>query len=233
MVLALSIVIIGAVLQGSVGFGLGPFAVPLLVLLDARFVPGPLLFTSIFLNGLIFFRERKQIDKEGFKWTLGGRLLGTLIGMGLLLMIPKEHLSLMFAVMILLAVILSAGGIKLKMTWKDLLSAGTLSGIMATTSAIGGAPLALIYQHNTGPRLRATLSAVFVFGTIIAVAALILIGRFGWLELKLGCLILPGALVGFYFSRFAALVLDRGSLRPAILTVSAGAALVLVIQQIF
>jgi len=144
ILLALAIVILGAMLQGSVGFGLGPFAVPLLILIDRHFVPGPLLFTGIILNALIFYRERHEIDKPGFRWTISGRLAGTILGAGLLFVFPKDKLSLLFAVMILLAVLLSISGIKMKMSAKNLFSAGTLSGIMATTASIGGAPMALI-----------------------------------------------------------------------------------------
>ena len=50
LLLAISVVTIGSVIQGSVGFGLGPLAVPLLVLLDPIFVPGPLILAALLLE---------------------------------------------------------------------------------------------------------------------------------------------------------------------------------------
>jgi len=42
VILAFFIVTPGSMLQGSVGFGLGLVCVPLLVLIDPVFIPGPL-----------------------------------------------------------------------------------------------------------------------------------------------------------------------------------------------
>ncbi len=50
---AILIVVIGSILQGSIGFGLGPFSVPLLLLIDPVFVPGPLLLSALVLTILI------------------------------------------------------------------------------------------------------------------------------------------------------------------------------------
>ena len=62
VLLAFGIAVSGAVLQGSVGFGLGLVGVPLLVLIDPVFVPGPLLLGAFLLNLLISLREQTAID---------------------------------------------------------------------------------------------------------------------------------------------------------------------------
>ena len=48
-----------------------------------------------------------------------------------------------------------------------------------------------------GARVRGTLSSLFLIGTIISLAALSLVGRFGREELRLTLALLPGALFGF------------------------------------
>ena len=54
----LSLVVgLGSLLQGSIGFGLGLFAVPFLVLIDPRLVPGPILLASGVLTILMVHRE--------------------------------------------------------------------------------------------------------------------------------------------------------------------------------
>ena len=52
----------GATLQGAVGFGLGLLSVPLLILIEPDFIPGPLILAAFFLNILVSLRERQSVD---------------------------------------------------------------------------------------------------------------------------------------------------------------------------
>jgi uncharacterized membrane protein YfcA len=135
--------------------------------------------------------------------------------------------------MVLIGVALSASGFRLSLIYRNLLGVGTLSGIMATTAAIGGPPLALVYQHLSGPELRGTLSSIFVIGSIIAILVLIYVERFGILELKLALLLFPGMILGFFISKHTAKILDRGFIRPAILLFSFLAGALLLIRAVF
>jgi uncharacterized membrane protein YfcA len=224
--------VLGATLQGSVGFGLGFVAVPLLAVIDPRYLPGPLLMAALVLTILLSWREHESIQFKGLTWVLVGRLLGALIGIRLLVMIPEEHLTLTFAVMVMLGVLLSVSGLRLDLNPKNLLGSGTLSGLMSTTSAIGGPPLALIYQYLKGPELRGTLSGIFVVGAIISILALSTIGYFGLFEFKLALLLLPGIITGFFLSKYTAMILDRGFIRPAILTFSMMSGIILLIKTL-
>lgn len=226
------IVILGSVVQGSVGIGLGPMAVPLLVLLNPVFIPGPLLLAAMLLTILMFSRERNSVDYEGFKWAISGRVLGTAAGAFILSMIPVDYLSLIFAVMVILAVLINASGIRFRVAAWSLLIAGALSGFMGTISAIGGAPMALIYQNQAGPKLRSTLSAIFIVGTVLAVLALIIIGKFAYRELLLAVLLMPGIVIGFVISNYTKNILDRGYIKMAVLIVSAVSALILIIRYL-
>jgi len=88
--MAFCIAVLGAILQGSVGFGLGLLGVPLLVLIDPVFIPGPLLLLAAFLlNLLISRRERMSIDFASVRWAVPGRILGAVLGAGLLALIPQ------------------------------------------------------------------------------------------------------------------------------------------------
>jgi len=222
----------GAVLQGSLGFGLGFITVPLLAFIDPRYLPGPLLLAALLLTILLAYREHKAIQFKGIKYALGGRLIGSFFGAQLLVVIPREHLALLFAIMVLIAVILSVSGFQLRLRNRNLLGAGTLSGLMATTSAIGGPPLAMIYQYFSGPELRGTLSGIFMIGTIISVTFLIMVDRFGMLELKLAIILFPGMITGFFISKYTARIMDRGFIRPAILVFSFFSGTLLLIHTI-
>jgi len=223
---------LGATLQGSVGFGLGFVAVPLLAVVDPRYLPGPLIMAALVFTILLSWREHESIQLKGMAWILVGRLVGTMIGIRLLIMIPEDHLSLTFAVMVMLGVLLSFLGLRLDLKPKNLLGCGTLSGLMATTSAIGGPPLAMIYQNLKGPELRATLSGIFVVGAIISILALSTVGYFGLIEFKLALLLLPGIITGFFISKYTAKILDRGFIQPAILTFSMMSGIILLIKTL-
>ena len=231
LVAATAIVAGGAVLQGSIGFGLGLFAVPLLLLLDTRLVPAPLLLASGVLTILLTHRERHGIISDDLKWSLGGRFLGTLPALALLTLVPGERLGIAFAALVLLGVGLSASGWHFPPTPRVLLGAGALSGFMATIAAIGGPPMALVYQRESGPRIRGTLSAYFVVGVAISLTGLAAVGRCGLMEIALAAALLPGILTGFLVSRHTARWLDRGYLRPAVLVVSAASAVLVIAKH--
>jgi uncharacterized membrane protein YfcA len=211
----------GAILQGSVGFGLGLIGVPLLVLIDPVFVPGPLLLAAFLLNLLMSHREHTSIDYRSVKWAIPGRLLGAICGAGVLSAIPRDQISILFGAMVLLAVTISLTGLDVPPQPRNVLVAATFSGFMGTTSAIGGPPIALVLQKEKGPRIRSTLSVIFAVGTIISIASLAVVGRFGPREFQAALFLFPGIILGFIISRRTAKVLDRGSIRMAVLVISA------------
>jgi len=108
-----------------------------------------------------------------------------------------------------------------------------LSGVSSTLSAVGGPPMALVYQHDRGPSVRGTMSAIFILGTIISIAGLWWAGHFSQTQLIMGLSLMPGILVGFALSRYTAAWLDVRHTRPAILTVSAVSALVILARAIY
>ena len=101
---------------------------------------------------------------------------------------------------------------------------------MGTMGGVHGPAMALLYQAEAGERVRATLGAFFIAGYAISIAGLALIGLFGWRELRLGLALGPGILLGWLLAPLAIARLDPVLLRPVILTVSALAALVLLVK---
>ena len=226
------IITTGATLQGSVGLGLGFVAVPLLALIYPDFLPGPLIMAAFFLTILMTKREHQAIQFKGITWAIGGRLLGSALGIQILLFLPKKELSSIFAVMIILAVLLSISGLRIPLNSKNLFGVGTLSGLMSVTAAIGGPPLALIYQYLKGPELRSTLSGIFVVGSLISISLLAVAGYFGWYEIKLTAVLLPGIIFGYFLSNRLSKVLDKGFIRPAVLIFSTLSAIMLIIKSL-
>ncbi len=221
-----------AILQGAVGFGLGMIAIPFLIYLDLRFVPGPLLVAALTLHILVLRRDRSGVDSSGLTMLLSGRLVGTVPAALLLASMPLESMKLLVAGVVLagaLMGVLHSGG---HPTRPVLLAAGAVSGFMATAAGLGGPPVALVYQRETGLRLRGTLAAYFIIGTIVSLLALAWAGRFAREELRLSFLLIPGTVLGYFMSRPAAAYLDGGYTRTAVLAVSTLAA-VSVIATVF
>ncbi len=230
--IAWGLVFIGATLQGSLGFGLGTFSVPLLVLVDPVFVPGPTLCLAFFLTVLIYRREKTAVRTQDLKWGIAGRFLGTVAGVLLLRTVPSRYFPLMVGMFVLLAVLFLWSGYRLPLSTKNLISIGSVSGMMGTIASIGGPPMAMLYYEQKGPRIRGTLSGIFIFGTVIAIVGLVFAGRFGRAEIAIAFSLIPPLLLGFYASRFGAAFLDRGYIRPAILAVSGIAAMITIIRHL-
>src|SRR6185369_15778614 len=96
---------------------------------------------------------------------------GSVLGATLLASLPPRSVSLAVGLVVLAGVAMTASGIHLRPRRSTLLAAGVLSGFMGTTAAIGGPPIALIYQHAEGPRLRGTLAGYFVVAAAISFPA--------------------------------------------------------------
>ena len=219
------VVAMGALVQGTIGFGLGLLAAPLLVLIDRHLVPGPLLAASAVLTVLMTRREWREVMRDDLRWAVSGRLLGTVVAVGALTALTESRLRTLFAGLVLAAVGLTAIGLRVRPRPKVLTVVGAISGFMSTITSIGGPPMALLYQHESGPRIRGTLSAFFVVGVAMSLGGLRVAGHFGLPELKLAAYLLPGIVLGYAGSRHTAGIFDRGFIRPAVLAVSGLAAL--------
>jgi len=225
-------VFVGAVLQVAVGFGYALVVAPTLLLIDPRLVPGPVIFAALFLTSLSAYRDRHAIDFRGLGWGIAGRLPGTLLGAALLAILPPERLAAPLGALVLLAVVISASGVRIEPTPRTLVGAGLLSGFMGTTSSIGGPPIAMVYQHAPGDRLRGTLGGYFVIGAVMSLIAVAAVGRFGAAELRWGAVFVPGILLGFALSSRLTPWVDRGYTRPAVLIIAGAAGIAVIAQQL-
>ena len=228
--IAYSVVIVGTILQGSMGFGLGTLAVPVLLLVDPIFIPGPLLCLAFVLTMLLYRREKNAVLTSDIKWGVVGRVPGTLTAALLLVFIPQQYFTLLIGLLVLLALALIYTGFRLPITTRNLIGIAALSGFMSTTASIGGPPMAMLYYEEAGPRLRGTLSGIFIFGTLMGLLALAVIGRLGFDEVVVAVCLLPALIIGFLVSRYSARVLDGGYIRPAILFVSGTAAVIAILR---
>lgn len=224
---------LGAILQASTGLGAGLVIVPLLGLISLEFIPGPLIFASLALSSLMTYQGRNNINFLNVKTLIAGLTAGTALGTLSISAIPMDRAGILFGALVLLAAAITAVGVRIQFTRPNLIAAGMLSGFIGVTASIGGPVLALLYQHEEGKTLRATLAFLYVVSSILMVAFLHVGDRFGIKELWLGLSLIPGFLIGYVLAVPIAKFLDRGYSRIAVLLISTLGAVVLMARSIW
>ncbi|WP_111977990.1 sulfite exporter TauE/SafE family protein [Algibacillus agarilyticus] len=221
ILIANSIVFTGALIQGVMGYGIGMFCAPLLFILYPQFVPAPMIIVASVLTTIMLFRDKSFINYAQVKWTMLGGLLGTVIAGLILSSISLQEFQLIFGGLILVAVGFSIFGFSVKLNRINCTIAGGLSGFMGIITAVGGPPVALLYQRCSLQVLRANISAFFMSLNIIILITLYVIDRLTWNDLQLVMFVIPGIILGFIVSNFVAPFLSPLVLRWFILTFSA------------
>ena len=222
----------GCCVQGAVGFGANLLAAPLLILISARFVPGPVVVASAVLNLLVVRKHPSAMVDPTVRVAIAGQVAGTLVAGAVIARLPTDALAILFAVLVLLAVVLSSIGLRIRDTSADLAAAGAASGFMGTVSGIGGPPIALAYLDLNPPELRATLSRFFLAGNLVAIPTLIVAGKLGADEVVPCLILIPGAVVGYLGSPYLARHLDSRTAKPVILVLSTIAAIAVLIRTL-
>lgn len=226
--LVTSLVAMGALLQSVTGLGAGLIIVPLLALISVDLVPGPIIFASLALSSSMAIAGRSHIDFASTKPIIVGLLVGTIAAAVCISYLPFEALGIVFGVFILLAVGVSLRAPKFELSRNGNIGAGALSGFMGTSAGVGAPVLALVFQHYSGERLRATLAFLYVVSSVTMILFLNLAGRFGSEEALSGLIMMPGFLLGYALSPKLVSILDRGFARPAVLVISTFSALLLI-----
>jgi uncharacterized membrane protein YfcA len=224
------IVTAGAMVQGTVGFGMALLAAPLLVLVDPDLVPVPLVVLGGAHAVLALVRERADADWRGVGWAMLGRLPGAVLGAAAVALLTYKGFATLIAVAVLVCAALSVIRLPLGPRPFPLLVAGVMSGVSGTAAGIGGPPLALLYQREGGSRVRSTLGAYFGLGAVLSLIVLGVGGQVDGALLVRGAALIPFMAVGFVLSTPCRMYLDRGWTRPAVVGLSAVSAVVLLVQ---
>lgn len=221
LILANLFLVLGACLQGVIGWGIGTLSAPLLFLVSPVLLPAPMLLNSLVLTLLLLFRERRGLSFGPVRHAILGNIVGTSLAAVTLASIDTSAFEALFGMLVLAAVGLSVAGIRPRLRPSISVLAGGASGYMGTITAVGGPPIALIYQNEKGPLVRANLAAFFTFGSVAALTALFFSGLLGSYQVKLFALTVPGVLVGFALSRLLVYRISGAFLRPMILGIAA------------
>ncbi len=220
-------VALGSVIQAASGVGAGFLMVPLLAWINLELVPGPVIFGSIFLSALMAWKERAAIDRENLPAIFLGLIGGAFLGAWILSVVPSTALGIVFGVTILLAVLVTASGLDVPLNQNSALLCGAISGAMGASSGIGAPMLAILYQHSSGARVRATLAFLYTGASILILIMLAIFGKFGPAQARDGAMMIPGFLLGYWLVISFRGKLARFGSRGPILVISALAAVLL------
>ena len=226
-------VLTGSILQGSLGFGLALVAAPVLVFLNDDWVPGALFVAGWPLMVLMTWRERKQLNfrSEFQPWL--GLIAGVGLGLFLLQSVEASRVTTLVAVVILLAVGLSASGLRIAMNFWTRLSGGFLAGFMGATASIPGPALALLHQGSSPAQMRAILAPFFLLGNTLSLVGLWASGQLSEQTIHVGLYLIPATLAGWVISVRTSRWVRPALVRPAVHVFAGLAALSLLVRSTF
>lgn len=217
LVIAGSAVFLGSVVQGLLGFGLGLLAAPVVTLLEPALMPGAMLTAVVVLPLMGLLAEWRHVDWRGLAWGVPARVPGTVAGTWLVAVATPRVLGLIVGAMVLAAVATTLWAVKVRITPVSLVAAAMTSGVVGTATSIGGPPLALLYQHSSGPTVRATLGGFFFLGTLISLLSLTVGGQFTTEQATAGLALIPFVVGGFLASLPVRRRFAMGGVRTAVL----------------
>lgn len=194
------LVVLAAFLQGVGGIGFAMLLAPIAALMFPQLVPGPLLALGGSVSLLAALRERQHIVPRVVVCALGGRATGSIVAVLAMTQLPLDTVNLGFAIAILAAVALSAWGLRILPTVRNMSLAGVASGIMGTLTSVGAPALAIAMQNLAPAQLRASLGLILFLGASLSVLLLILAGLFTLQQAMLSVVLYPFMLLGFALS---------------------------------
>lgn len=222
---------VAAFVQGAVGIGFALIVGPVMGFLWPELIPVSLLLLMLPLNVYVGLREYRAIDWKGVAWVSLGRLPGALAGVWILVLISAGSLGQLIGAATVIAVLVALWAPVFQPGAGSCLAAGVVTGVTETATGVGGPPLALLYQHQPGPILRATIALCFLVGQIVSLALLAAAGQYNDKQLLLALLLLPPLLLGSLASRLVYHRVDARRLRLGVLWFALLSGLILLVPR--
>lgn len=223
-------VAIGALVQGTIGFGINVIAAPVAAIVLPEALPSAMIVMTLPMTAGSAFREREHIDREGVLWSTLGRLPGVVLGGFAVSRLEPEALATWIGGFVIVAALMSVATANLRVTPLSTVLVGGIGGLMGTMSSVGGPPLALLYQREPGPVLRSTLGTTFLIGAGLSLGALAVAGRVEPWHWGLGLALMPAVALGLVASRGLHERVDAGWLRPCVVGFACLAGLVVIVR---
>ena len=223
-------VVLAALVQGTLGLGLSLVAAPVVALLDPSLMPGGMLVLGMVMPALTLAHEWRHVAWRQAGWLTGARVVTTPLGVMVLGWLSARAIGAVVGVVVLAAVGLTAWRLEVRATRRNLVIAGAVAGVSGTAASIGGPPAAVVLQHEHGSRLRATLAAFFLIGSMVSLVALAVGGQLTVHQVAYGASWIPALAVGFGLAIPLQKRIRGPWLRRAVLLVAAVSSIVVVLR---
>lgn len=209
LALAFVAVLLAAAGQAITGFGFVLVAVPLLTLLTGpRTAVVACTTLGLLITSLGWFEDRAAVDWRPITGITAGAVVGIPLGLVVFASLPVEALGLAIGITVLLFTALLAVGVRLPGGRPTQVAAGTVSGVMLSTTGMNGPPLVLALQAAGLPPtvFRATLQRTFTLQSVVVVGGFAALGEFTATSATLVAVGAPALWLGW---RLGDLVFDR------------------------
>ena len=223
-------VMLASFVQGTTGVGFALIVAPVVAFLAPDLVPEALLVLMIPLNVYVAWRERAALDRFGARWITCGRFVGTFGGLSVLAALPASYLNLLIGAATILAATATLVVPSFRPGRQSFVVAGIITGITETATAIGGPPLALVYQHEPAAVLRSTIALCFLIGEVISLAILGIAGHASTDQVFGAALLMPSLALGAVASRYVHRRVNDRALRVFVLIFAVVSGTVLVFR---
>lgn len=224
--------ILGATAHGSTGVGIGLVAGPVLATVDPRFLPGPLMLVSMVIAGRHLLAERHNIDRGLLGRLVLGLPVGVVAAVAVLVAADERTLALGIGGLVVALSILLMAGFHPARTHATEFLGGAGAAFGSVTAALPGPPLVMSLHDLPGEVMRPTVAAVGSLLSVVTVAALASIGRFGAAEFGLTTLLVPFALIGLLVARLVRPWMDRALFRPIVLSIAFAGGVSLIVRNL-
>ena len=197
-------IILGAYfIRGITGFGSGLISVPLLALIIPLQTVVPLIIVLDFSASLLMSRNaRADVRWQEIIPLLPTSLIGIIIGVTLLVSLPREPLLTGLALFVILFglryLLIIHGDRLVSKIWS--IPAGLIGGLIGALFGTGGPPYVIYLTHRISEKsqLRATFSGLFMVDGSIRVITFIIMGLLGISLLPLIILSAPVMMLALY-----------------------------------
>ncbi|WP_408931873.1 sulfite exporter TauE/SafE family protein [Corynebacterium sp. YSMAA1_1_D6] len=226
------LILVGTICQGTIGFGLGTIATPILALIKPELVPTLVLLLAFVISTTTMFKARAAVSWDIVAISSLARIPGSMLGAWAIAALSHRGLSLFIGCAVIVAMTLSSLGWSPKRTTSSIAVAGVASGFLGTSTSIGGPPMALVLKGYDPDRVRGTLSGTFIVGTLISLVILALHGQVTQLHLTAAAAYLPVVIVGLIAAGFLNRYINATLLNRIVVVVAISAALALIAEAL-
>ncbi len=244
-----AMITLGAMVQATIGFGVAVVAAPFVVVLAPELMPGALLVVGFVLPLVEVTTGSRLVEWRALRWALVARLLTTPLGVLVVARFSATAIAVTVGVMVIVAAIVAAATSRVssplsatrsasldpglvRTTRRAAAVAGLVSGVTATAASIGGPFLAIVLRHEPAERLRGTLAAFFLAGSLTSLVGLATAGELTGDQVVAGAMWVPFLVAGSALARPVRRRIDAVLLQQLVLGLACVAGIGVIVRAV-